>query len=143
MQTFLPYPDFAESARCLDYRRLGKQRVEAYQLLQALFYGGGWANHPATRMWRGHALALATYGLACCDEWTRRNYRDHIGVKFREFLDANAQHPIHLPDWIGNVRFHRSHQSNLLRKHPEHYGKFGWDVSPHLPYIWPVPGQTP
>ncbi|HSR28205.1 MAG TPA: cytoplasmic protein, partial [Actinomycetes bacterium] len=27
MQTFLPFPDFAASARSLDQRRLGKQRV--------------------------------------------------------------------------------------------------------------------
>ena len=34
MQTFLPYPDFVKSAQCLDYRRLGKQRVEAKQILE-------------------------------------------------------------------------------------------------------------
>jgi len=34
MQTFLPFPDFAESAKCLDNRRLGKQRVEAKQILR-------------------------------------------------------------------------------------------------------------
>ena len=28
MQTFLPYKDFGKTAKCLDYRRLGKQRVE-------------------------------------------------------------------------------------------------------------------
>ena len=32
MQTFLPSPRFAESARCLDSARLGKQRVEAKQI---------------------------------------------------------------------------------------------------------------
>ena len=48
MQTFLPYPDFVASARCLDRRRLGKQRVEVLQLLRALLVpGSGWANHPA------------------------------------------------------------------------------------------------
>ena len=36
MQTFLPYPDFAASAAALDDRRLGKQRVEALQVLRAL-----------------------------------------------------------------------------------------------------------
>lgn len=34
MQTFLCYPDFNKSAQVLDYRRLGKQRVEAWQILQ-------------------------------------------------------------------------------------------------------------
>ena len=36
MQTFLPYADFAESARALDQKRLGKQRVEVIQIVRAL-----------------------------------------------------------------------------------------------------------
>jgi hypothetical protein len=36
MQTFLPYKSFEKSAKCLDYRRLGKQRVEAWQIYQTL-----------------------------------------------------------------------------------------------------------
>lgn len=39
MQTFLPYPDFAQSAACLDNKRLGKQRVECLQILRALSKG--------------------------------------------------------------------------------------------------------
>jgi hypothetical protein len=39
MQTFLPYPDFRESARVLDNKRLGKQRVECLQILQTLAKG--------------------------------------------------------------------------------------------------------
>jgi len=34
MQTFLPYPDFAASSAVLDDRRLGKQRVEALQIVR-------------------------------------------------------------------------------------------------------------
>jgi hypothetical protein len=36
MQTFLPYEDFTLSAQVLDYRRLGKQRVEALQIYNVL-----------------------------------------------------------------------------------------------------------
>ena len=36
MQTFLPYADFERSAKSLDYKRLGKQRVEAMQLIKAI-----------------------------------------------------------------------------------------------------------
>jgi len=43
MQTFLPYPDFERSARALDLKRLGKQRVECIQVLRGLtrpgYYG--------------------------------------------------------------------------------------------------------
>jgi predicted RNase H-like HicB family nuclease len=59
MQTFLPYLDFAECARVLDDRRLGKQRVEVLQIARAITVPGyGWRHHPAVRMWRGYEEAL-------------------------------------------------------------------------------------
>jgi len=42
-----------------------------------------------------------------------------------------------VPSWLGNYYFHVSHQSNLLRKDPDWYGQYGWEVDPNLPYIWP------
>ncbi len=36
MQTFLPYSDFRKSLESLDNKRLGKQRVEAYQIISAI-----------------------------------------------------------------------------------------------------------
>jgi hypothetical protein len=36
MQTFLPYSDITESMRVLDNKRLGKQRVETYQIISAI-----------------------------------------------------------------------------------------------------------
>lgn len=36
VNTFLVYSDFTKSARQLDFRRLGKQRVEAFQILNIL-----------------------------------------------------------------------------------------------------------
>lgn len=39
MQSFLPFPDFARSANCLDRQRLGKQRVEAKQISLANIQG--------------------------------------------------------------------------------------------------------
>lgn len=85
MQTFLPYPDFAESARCLDNRRLGKQRVEAYQILRALErfddpQRPGWRNHPAVLMWRGYEDALRLYMNATITEWTGRGFRNTMAL---------------------------------------------------------------
>ena len=57
MQTFLPYKDFRKSLQCLDYRRLGKQRVEAMQIHNILTgknESSAWVNHPAVKMWKGH-----------------------------------------------------------------------------------------
>ena len=63
MQTFLPTSNFAESAKYLDYRRLGKQRVEVLQLLNSFHKPNykGWKNHPAREMWRGYENALVMY----------------------------------------------------------------------------------
>jgi len=79
MQTFLPYAEFERSAEVLDYRRLGKQRVETWQLIRAI--NGetrGWRNHPAAVMWRDHVPALALYGKVICEEWIRRGYNDSM-----------------------------------------------------------------
>ena len=42
------------------------------------------------------------------------------------------------PPWFGNEKIHASHRSNLLRKDPEFYGKYGWTEPDNLEYVWPV-----
>src|SRR4051794_31940065 len=79
MQTFLPYPDFVESAAVLDSKRLGKQRVEALQVLRALTRPTyGWKRHPAVRMWAGCAEGVGAYGVAVCLEWISRGGADTV-----------------------------------------------------------------
>lgn len=135
MQTFLPYPSFKESARVLDNRRLGKQRVECKQILRAIQgKTAGWINHPAVKMWAGHEGSLCEYALAICDEWIARGFNDTI----REWFIEEDIEPCNAPVWLNDPGFHASHRSNLLRKDPEHYGKFGWVENPDIPYIWPV-----
>lgn len=131
MQTFLPYPDFLESARVLDNKRLGKQRVEILQLVMGQF-----PNHPAAKMWHGYRDALINYGLACCKVWTReRGFSDSVAEKLLAHLSFNED--TSLPPWFGNEAFHASHRSNLLRKDFLRYSRYGWKESPELPYIWP------
>lgn len=147
MQTFLPYRSFADSARVLDYRRLGKQRVECKQLLKALGHEivdgelvktdgskAGWANHPAAKMWRGYEFALAVYMSVMIQEWRRRGYNNTMPE-----LNLNETILYHNPPWLGDEAFHASHRSNLLRKDPAHYGQFGWTEPPTLEYVWPIP----
>jgi hypothetical protein len=141
MQTFLPYPSYAQSARVLDYRRLGKQRVETKQILLAMSKTtGGWRNHPATKMWRGHEVELALYGAAMCQEWLRRGYKDSLYAFFMQShcdLESDGRDPMP-PPWLGDETIHASHRSNLLRKDPAYYGQFGWSESDDMPYVWPV-----
>lgn len=132
MQTFLPYPDFRESASVLDWRRLGKQRVEALQILNILTGrspNSRWKNHPAVLMWRGYENALIDYMNSFIMEWKNRGYRNTMCImKTSEII---------IPYWLGNEDFHAAHRSNLLRKNAEYYGRYGWKERNDLPYIWP------
>ena len=142
MQTFLPYPCFTRSAACLDYRRLGKQRVECLQIFRANSLTDptvGWRNHPTTLMWCGYDQALCSYALAVCEEWTRRNYVSNITSFFTDFLATCPDWDDSMdPSWLGHPSFHASHRAALLAKDPAHYSQFGWTEEPKLDYWWPT-----
>lgn len=134
MQTFLPYPNFKQSAEVLDRQRLGKQRVEAFQILNILLgrtLTKGWRNHPAVKMWMGYANALKLYFNECVIEWKRRGYKNNMKL---EIIEGEVE----MPKWFGEEKFHSSHRSNLLRKQKDFYSKFNWKEQDNLPYIWPV-----
>jgi pyrimidine dimer DNA glycosylase len=154
MQTFLPCAGFAASARTLDRRRLGKQRVETLQVLRALVVPGyGWRHHPAAKMWTGYEEALTRYGLEVCAVWCALGAADTCAVKLTdEFTAAIGRTAVRtqdelaatgdLPPWLGDEALHRSHQSALVRKDPGHYAGQFPDVPPDLPYVWP-PSDRP
>lgn len=131
VQTFLPFPDFERSANLLDYRRLGKQRVEALQILRALGDASyGWQNHPAVRQWRGYEPALRLYKDAMIREWIARGYKNNMPLS----SEAKDQE---MPPWLGMRRYHLSHRSNLLRKDPTFYRRHRWKARDDYPYVWP------
>jgi hypothetical protein len=149
VQTFLPYADFEASARALDDRRLGKQRVEALQVVRGLTVPGyGWRHHPAVKMWRGHLEALGRYAITCCETWVGRGFADTCAATLGTDLAAAGVTGIRtqdvlsglgaLPLWLGDAEFHLSHRSALVRKDPEHYRRMFPDVPDDLPYVWPV-----
>lgn len=134
MQTFLPYADLKESVRVLDYRRLGKQRVETFQVLNILLDRTptkGWRNHPVTVMWTGYEAALQLYQNYTIQEWIDRGYKNTM--LFEEF-DLEE---VVMPTWFGLEKFHRSHRSNLLRKDYEYYSQY-FDEDINLEYYWPT-----
>jgi len=157
LQTFLPHPNFSASALVLDRQRLGKQRLECYMIMHYVAAAetsdptGGWARHPAVRMWRGHAAALALYMTVVCREWARRGYQSTqevpFGLDYRanpEFYYASTlpsevtEETVIMPSWLGDPAFHAAHRSQLLRKDPEWYGQWGWTEEPGaLDYVWP------
>lgn len=137
MQTFLPYQSFTKSLTCLDNKRLGKQRVEAMQILHALEPGSQsrWRNHPAVKMWNGYEDSLKVYHDLAIATWIMRGFNNSMKYKFtpKELLEnCNIK-----PDWLTS-EFCSAHRSNLLRKDFAFYSKYGWIEDTNQEYIWPT-----
>ena len=137
MQTFLPYVNFKTSLEVLDDKRLGKQRVETFQILNNLLGRPkkdgtpykGWTNHPCCVMWRGYENALKEYLNVSIDVWKARGKNNTM-----EYEKIEGE--VVMPPFIGFIPFHSSHRANLLRKDPEFYGKYHWGEDPTDPYVW-------
>jgi hypothetical protein len=155
VQTFLPYPDFLASARLLDQKRLGKQRVETIQVLRGLTVPTyGWRHHPAVKMWTGYEEALVRYGLDMCAVWCATGRADTCATTLTVDLAAaggarviRTQQELagagDLPPWLGDAALHLSHRSALLRKDPGVYRPLFGDIPDDLPYVWPGSDRPP
>src|ERR1035437_2452849 len=124
MQTFLPFPSFFESLNCLDRQRLCKQRVESWQIiniLQGKSKSNSWKNHPAVKMWCGYANALKLYYNTSLSLWEQRGYKNIKLQPLRNLCSLEKCWIWDMPPWFGDMKFHISHQSNLLRKNKEYY----------------------
>jgi hypothetical protein len=146
---FLPYPDFKECAKILNTKHLCKQRLEAYQIINAIEAELkmkkecemknskekkriGWINHPACTMWKENLEALKYYCNVMIDEVVRRGYKNSI-----EKYDVKN---ITYPWYIGYKPFHYSHQASLLRKNPKDYIKYFKNLPEayrESGYVWP------
>lgn len=138
MNTFLPYKDFTKSAQTLDNKRLGKQRVEVLQMLNkihGLNKGKGWHNHPCTKMWSRYPNALVSYGIDICKVWRSRGFKDTCLEKIQKHYKEELSNE--MPPWLGREDLHISHQSNLIRKSPEHYGPQFPGIANNIEYVWP------
>ncbi|MGC9187258.1 MAG: pyrimidine dimer DNA glycosylase/endonuclease V, partial [Fervidicoccaceae archaeon] len=90
MQIFRPYIDWEKSAAFLDDLRLGKQRVEAKQVIRIVLRrlgliddgSRGWWNHPIVLMYFNNGEPyledLVNYFNATVREWTKRNRRNFL-----------------------------------------------------------------
>ena len=154
MQTFLSEYNFTDCARVLDQKRLVKQLLEGRQIMAALSGNTkGWVNHPATKMWRGHAGVLYYY-LACI--------RNEMGI--RGYKWENNWHEIEImnhtyfqdeksyPSWMLSDEFNKvvgTHRANLHLKASELYPEYALEVVNYrndvccerCNYYWPVAGH--
>lgn len=137
MQTFLPSSNFIFAAKSLDSKRLNKQILEGYQILNVLSGQsptGAWRNHPAVLMWKDHELSLLTYIKAMIAEAKRRGIKtdkneDNIDTLFSK---VGTLWGAGLPDWFfDEVKVKRvttTHRANLFLKDPMYYAEYQYAV---------------
>lgn len=137
MQTFLPSRTFNTSAEMLDNKRLNKQILEGYQILNVLSNDdphAGWRNHPAVKMWRDAEHFLYTYVLAMVAEAKRRGIKTENNMANLERL-RNAKGyrwGKTIPTWYQNSEIMKkittTHRANLYMKDSEYYVRFAYAV---------------
>lgn len=141
MQTFLPYPDFLQSAQVLDKKRCWKQVVETKQIIDCLIGIQSdsfkelseqnkrkqfpWKNHPAVKMWEGHTEQLKYYFNCFLDVCVTTH---KINTKYKSLnpsidflLDVISDIDITPIWWLGNENFHRAMRARLIEKNREFY----------------------
>jgi hypothetical protein len=135
MQTFLPSADIANSAMLLDNKRLNKQILEGYQILNVLSGQsptGGWRNHPAVLMWKGFERGLWDYVQIMIREARQRGIRtENNEANLNRLKDKcwdiwGNDRPSF---WYDNSRLMRvttTHKANLFDKDPIYYAKFAY-----------------
>ena len=121
MQTFLPYPDFAQSASVLDPKRLNKQIVEGNQILKTLLTDSHWRHHPAVLQFKGYEKCLQNYIDFHLMEAHKRGFKTEKSLANLNELTAAHKDKLgnvelKAPSWLGDDRFHSSHRSRLLFK---------------------------
>ncbi len=141
VNTFMPCSDYEGIASILDYRRLGKQRVEAKQIInvpEKLEEDSnqkiGWKNHPAVKMWKGYIPSLKKYYNAMVKEWIYRGYNNTMQLYPKSELKGPD------PWWINSEVVVKSHQASLIRKDYDYYAEMFPDLEDiylEYSYVWP------
>lgn len=80
MQTFLPYGSYTESARCLDNRRLNKQRSECKQILNALRQGPTCPYNPTTKSYFYNKLSPLNEAVSdlSAEQFVEQNFDEFV-----------------------------------------------------------------
>lgn len=155
MITFITHFPFSETAKRLDYRRLGKQRLEAKQIINLLWEvkytqknyhdlarikSLHYLNHPSVKMWYHYELALIEYYNCIVKEWIARGYKNTMPI-----YDLTG-YEIEYPKWLFETQLQISHRQMLLYKELTRAEKpwYSYQIdfiayyTPNPSYIWPV-----
>jgi len=138
MQTFLPQSDYSVSAYMLDSKRLNKQILECYQILNVLSGKsptGGWRNHPAVLMWKGFERGLWSYVQAMIIEAKKRGIKtENNEINLNKLKDMCwDKWGNNIPEYFQNenklLRIVTTHRANLFQKDPLFYSQFQYAIT--------------
>ncbi|MCS7133323.1 MAG: pyrimidine dimer DNA glycosylase [Candidatus Caldarchaeum sp.] len=132
MQIFRPYVDWTKSAAVLDDLRLGKQRVEAKQVINAflrklgLINDGlkGWLTHPIVLLYfnggKPYLDDVIGFFNACVMEWKKRGKQNNLSLNDIKHLIERVEKTSGTPvTHVHEIEYRRI----LLMKDPKHYVK--------------------
>jgi hypothetical protein len=156
MQTFLPFPAKRNSLDALDSKRLNKQILECYQILNILTgnsKSNAWRNHPAVLMWEGAEAELYRYAMTAVVLADMRGIKTDKNKANLESLSRDRKSLMwgdETPRWAINPttikRVNATHKANLYRKDPVYYAEFASSVNDpnnkpcceRCQYYWPT-----
>lgn len=141
VNTFIISEYLPDTFTILDNKRLGKQRLEAKQIINILekIDNGedvlkiGFASHPATKMWIGYTDALKIYYNLCVTAWINRGFKNTMPL-------YQINHNVNYPKFLSFLPLINSHKAALIRKDPIFYKHLKTeDIEPYmkLGYLWP------
>jgi Pyrimidine dimer DNA glycosylase len=155
MQTFLPHPSMRDSLDALDNKRLNKQILETYQILNVLSgqtKSNAWRNHPAVLMWEGAESELWRYAMTAVKLADMRGIKTENNLANLNALAKKAavywgsDEPLWRVNPITVKRVTTTHKANLYRKDPEYYVEYAAAVNDEYnqpccdtcQYYWPT-----
>lgn len=133
--TLMPSIGFHKSLVLIDDARLSKQRQDVLRILRGIMGEEPW--HISHAGWEGYEYTLGVFGMSACSVWqNQRGHRDSIAFQLHEILEG-VPHDLVQPPWIGDLNFHRSHRSYLVRRMPEFYAEKFPNNPEGMPLLWP------
>ena len=152
IQTWLPLPSYKDSIECLSREHLILQRLNILEIMEEFhaipeedsalpgdYDSHDLDGHPVLDMWKGHEVQLVELGLQTCEHYVKLTGKEdplYQRLANHQEWATSEDADFSKPRWLGDVDFHLSHQSELLRRDREHYvAYFTEDRDRKL--IWP------